>query len=117
MLQRLRCCEGACDCCVVGVHAKMKSVRRVLFCSGSSNSSDATDSSSAQSIIPLDATFIKLTVKDRFRLSIVAGCVIGMLPLLQAHSFFGVGVVVLVAALMEVPRCTRIFYLLVCILC
>jgi hypothetical protein len=52
---------------------------------------------------PLNPAFLNLTPADKKYLLIVSGFTMGLLPLLQAHSFFGVGIVTVVVALMEVP--------------
>ena len=43
-----------------------------------------------------------MSAKDRTRLLALSGLTFGLLPLLQAHSFFGVGIITVVVALMEV---------------
>ena len=51
---------------------------------------------------PLNASFLNVSAADKTYLMIVAGCVMGLLPLLQAHSFFGVGIVTVTVALVDV---------------
>jgi hypothetical protein len=50
----------------------------------------------------LNAEFLNVSAKDRTRLLALSGLTFGLLPLLQAHSFFGVGIITVVVALMEV---------------
>ena len=55
-----------------------------------------------KSDFPLDANYMTINASDRTRLLIYSGCTMGLLPLLQAHSFFGAGIITVTVALMEV---------------
>jgi hypothetical protein len=59
------------------------------------------------STMALNASYIRIDDANRRKLLVTAGCVMGLLPLLQAHSFFGVGILTVVVALMDVSALHR----------
>ena len=52
--------------------------------------------------LPLNPPYLNISAADKTYLLVLSGAVMGLLPLLQAHSFFGVGIVTVTVALMEV---------------